>query len=204
MIPNRVVGGIQLGRMIAGETHASVVYFLAMTHDGREAVKIGTSARLKTRLRGVSYTATLADILLLVPGGHDVESAWHHHFRHYRIRPHRELFWMEGSLRDFLAFPSPLPRVASSTALVPYAGPPSLVPTHVMPGQQPSAPPSTMGLSEAVRRGVLRTTRAAANVDRYRAADSFPEPVAKGKRGELLYNTADLSAYDASRRGLGL
>lgn len=195
------VRGIQLGRMLAGESHASVVYFLAMTHDGREAVKIGTSSRLKTRIRSVFYTATLEDILLIVPGGHDVESAWHHHFRHYRIRPHRELFWLEGTLRDFLTFPPPLPRVAASTALVPYAGSPSPVPAHIRPDQQPSALPSVVGLSEAVSRRILRTTRGAANMDRYRAADSFPKPVGKGKRGELLYNATDLAAYDASKRG---
>jgi len=203
MIPGRTARGIQLGRMIAGETHSSVVYFLAMTHDGREAVKIGTSTRLRTRITGVSYTATLEDILLVVPGGHDVESAWHRHFRDYRIRPFRELFWLEGSLRDYLAFPPPRPLVAASTLLVPYAGPPPLVPAHIMPGQQPpDPPPSTMGLSEAVRRRVLRTTHGAAKMDRARDAASFPKPVAKGKRGELLYNAADLFAYDASKRGL--
>ena len=192
---------IHLGRLLAGETHASVVYFLSMPHDGREAVKIGTSKRLKARLTAISYTATLADILLIVPGGHDVESAWHRHFRDYRIQPFRELFWLKGSLRDFLAFPPPLPHVATSTALVPYTGPPSLVPAHVMPGQEPSIPPPTMGLTEAVRRRVLRTTQGAARMDRHRAADNFPKPVAAGKRGELLYNTTDLSAYDASKRG---
>lgn len=207
MTPRSAARGIQLGRLIAGQAHASVVYFLAWTHDGREAVKIGTSKRLKTRITGISYTATLADILLLVPGGHDVESAWHRHFRDYRIRPFRELFWLEGSLRDYLAFPPPLPLVATSTALVPYTGPPAPVPPHVTPGWQPlyplpsDPPPSAIGLSEAARRGVLRTTHAAAKMDRARDAANFPKPVAKGKRGELLYDFTDLSAYYAPKRG---
>jgi hypothetical protein len=189
--------GIQLDRLLAGETHASVVCFLAMTHDGREAVKIGTSSRLKARVAGIRYTATLADVLLIVPGGRDVESAWHHHFRDQRIRPFRELFWLEGGLRDYLTFPPPLPLVVTSTVLVPYTGPLSLASAYITP----VGPPSTMGLTEAVHRRVLRTTCGAARMDRARDTGNFPKPVAEGKRGELLYSTADLAAYDASKRG---
>jgi hypothetical protein len=98
--------GIQFGRIIAGELHAPVVYFIAMTYGGRPAVKIGTSTRLKTRIRSVSYAAELTDVLLLVPGGEDVETALHDRFREYQIPPFAELFWLEGRLRDFVAQPA--------------------------------------------------------------------------------------------------
>src|ERR1035441_6626746 len=105
-----MTGGIQLGRIIAGEAHVPVVYFLAMTYGGRPAVKIGTSTRLKARIRGVSYAAELTDVLLLIPGGEDAETALHDQFREYQIPPFAELFWLEGRLRDFVAQPA-LPKL---------------------------------------------------------------------------------------------
>lgn len=100
--------GIQLGRILAGESHMDVVYFLAMPFRGRDAIKIGTSTRLKARISSVSYAAEFDDVLLLVPGGHDVETMFHDRFSEYRIPPYAELFWREGRLAGFLATAPPV------------------------------------------------------------------------------------------------
>jgi hypothetical protein len=105
--------GIQLGRILAGDAHMDVVYFLAMTFREREAVKIGTSTRLKKRVSSVSYAAEMEDVILLVPGGHDVETLFHNRFREYQIQPFAELFWREGRLGEFLAM---APAVSFATA----------------------------------------------------------------------------------------
>ena len=94
--------GIQFGRIMAGHAHAPVVYFLLLHFsDRRPAVKIGTSAQLKRRIETISYSATLSDVLLLVPGGRDIEAAYHQRFRQYRLRG--ELYRMDGELEAFLA-----------------------------------------------------------------------------------------------------
>lgn len=110
--------GIQLGRILAGETHMDVVYFLAMTYQGREAVKIGTSTRLKKRISSVSYVAEMEDILLLMPGAHDVETSFHNRFREYQIKPYAELFWREGELSAFVAMAPPISFAAAFKARI--------------------------------------------------------------------------------------
>src|ERR1035441_3378994 len=105
--------GIQLGRIVAGDSHPDVVYFLAMTYQGREAVKIGTSTSLKARLRSVSYVAELEDVLLLVPGGRDVEGLFHQRCRECKTPPYAELFWREGQLGACLAAVPPVSPAAA-------------------------------------------------------------------------------------------
>ena len=99
--------GIHLGRILAGDKHPGVVYFLAMTYKGRPAVKIGTSERLLSRISSVSYAATLTDVLLLVPGGEDVEIVLHREFSAYQIDGFQELFWLKGRLKAFLDWSPP-------------------------------------------------------------------------------------------------
>lgn len=94
-----VIGGIELGRIFAGRTHAPVVYF-ARAGDN---VKIGTSTQLKTRLQ--AFYLTLDDVLIVIPGGRDVETACHKRFAESRIAGpgRRELFRLSGKLSIFLA-----------------------------------------------------------------------------------------------------
>jgi hypothetical protein len=87
--------GIELGRMLAGERHSPVVYFVWCAG----AVKIGTTKQLRPRLRALYLR--LSDVILIVPGGHEVERAYHDQLRQYQIQEpgRRELFELEGVLR---------------------------------------------------------------------------------------------------------
>lgn len=86
--------GIELGRMLAGEKHSPVVYFVWCGG----AVKIGTTTQLRSRIR--SLYLRLSDVILIVPGGHEVERAYHEQLREYRIHEpgRRELFALDGVL----------------------------------------------------------------------------------------------------------
>ena len=55
-------GRIELGRILAGENHAPVVYFARIA----DKVKIGTTTNLKQRMR--SFYLDLSDVLVVVPG----------------------------------------------------------------------------------------------------------------------------------------
>jgi hypothetical protein len=72
-------GGIELRRILAGETHAPVVYFARMG----DKVKIGTTTNLKQRMS--SFYKDLSDVLVVVPGGKDVEAAYHKRFASSRV-----------------------------------------------------------------------------------------------------------------------
>ncbi len=197
------VAGIQLGRMLAGQLHASVVYFLATTYRHREAVKIGTSTRLKTRITGVSYSATLTDVLLLLPGGRDVETACHDRFRKYQVPSFRELFWRQGHLRDFLAQePSPIQRRPLSPC-----GPER----ESLPEPEPPSLDAPMSLLAIVRAGLVPdVTKRALEMDRHRSDRGllpdgllFPEPVgiAEGGRQTELFVPFAVVEFNEARRG---
>jgi hypothetical protein len=87
-----------LYRLLAGQRHAPVVYFARMGDN----VKIGTSMNLKGRMRG--FYLTLDDVLAIVPGGEDVEDAYHERFAASRIQDddRRELFRLDERLSYFL------------------------------------------------------------------------------------------------------
>ena len=91
--------GIELGRIFAGRTHAPVVYFARVGDN----VKIGTSTNLRGRMQ-LLYLL-MEDVLAVVPGGRDVEAAYHKQFAEYRVQGpgRRELFRINGKLRLFLA-----------------------------------------------------------------------------------------------------
>jgi hypothetical protein len=91
-------GGVELARILAGENHLPVVYFVRMGDN----VKIGTSTSLKARLRG--FYLSFEDVLMLVPGGEDVEDAFHKRFADSQITGdgRAELFRLDDSLMFFL------------------------------------------------------------------------------------------------------
>ena len=93
-------------RLLAGQRHAPVVYFARMGDN----VKIGTSTNLKGRMRG--FYLTLDDVLAIVPGGEDVEDAYHERFAESRIQDddRRELFRLDARLSAFLGLSQPPPR----------------------------------------------------------------------------------------------
>lgn len=90
--------GVELGRILAGKTHAPVVYFARVGDN----VKIGTTTNLKGRMQ--SLYLSLEDVLVVVPGGKDVEAAYHKQFAEIRVQGpgRRELFRRGGQLQRFL------------------------------------------------------------------------------------------------------
>jgi hypothetical protein len=90
--------GIELSRILAGDSHLPVVYFVKMGDN----VKIGTSTSLKARLR--SFYLSFDDVLLLLPGGEDVEDACHKRFAAAQVTDddREELFRLDDSLMFFL------------------------------------------------------------------------------------------------------
>lgn len=91
-------GVIELSRILSGQSHAPVVYFARMGDN----VKIGTTTNLKNRMQ--SFYLSLGDVLAVVPGGEDVEDAFHQQFAASRVEGdgRRELFRIDGRLRRFL------------------------------------------------------------------------------------------------------
>jgi hypothetical protein len=90
---------VNVDRLLAAKSHDPVVYFVRV---GRH-VKIGTSTNLRGRMQ--SLYLGLDDVLAVVPGGKDLEGAYHRHFAASRIeRDGRvELFGLNLRLRCFLA-----------------------------------------------------------------------------------------------------
>ena len=93
------LGGVELSRILTGREHAPVVYFARLGDN----VKIGTSTNLKGRMR--SFYLSLEDVLLVVPGGADVEDAYHKQFASSQVNGdgRRELFRLSGELLRFLS-----------------------------------------------------------------------------------------------------
>jgi hypothetical protein len=91
-------GSIELGRILAGGNHAPVVYFARIA----DKVKIGTTTNLKRRMR--SMYLELSDVLVVIPGGKDVEAAFHKRFGSSRIDEdgRQELFRIDHRLAFFL------------------------------------------------------------------------------------------------------
>jgi hypothetical protein len=91
---------IQLSRMLMGRHHAPVVYFARIGSN----VKIGTTENLKQRMD--SLYVPLENVLAVVPGGKEEEDAYHERFEACRVHAgsRRELFRIEGHLKDFLRF----------------------------------------------------------------------------------------------------
>jgi hypothetical protein len=172
-------GGIQLGRILAGDAHAPVVYFLSLHFQNQRAVKIGTSARLRKRIGCISYGATLRDILLLVPGDRDTETAYHRRFRRYQIQG--EVFRLEGALRAFIAGPAVRPVSANEAP--------------------PPPPPAIQGvtLREALDAGVFGSGGYEA-IRKYIQRMEDP-PIVTGIRGSArVYAPGDLTRVAADRR----
>ena len=67
-------GVVELSRILAGQPHTPVVYFARMG----EYVKIGTSTNLRKRMS--SLYIPMEDVLAVVPGGKEVEDAYHERF----------------------------------------------------------------------------------------------------------------------------
>lgn len=164
---------IELSRIVTGRPHAPVVYFVRI---GRN-VKIGTTRNLMPRMRGLYLS--LEQVLVIVPGGRDVEAAYHERFAANRIEgeDRRELFRFDGQLRLFL------------------------VAQHQRPPSTPDSP-GLMTLRQACEEGVLRI----GSVDPLGAArkaaqrPGFPEPAGWGEDGRsALYLTAGLAEWQRAR-----
>jgi hypothetical protein len=91
-----VLAGIELGRVVAGQNHAPVVYFVWCAG----ALKIGTTVNLVGRI-GALYLRVV-DVIMIVPGGREIERTYHERFRNYRLREpgRRELFDLESVLKE--------------------------------------------------------------------------------------------------------
>jgi hypothetical protein len=106
-------GRIELGRVLADESHAPVVYFARMG----DKVKIGTTTNLKRRMRDMYLD--LSDVLVVVPGGKDVEAAYHKRFGSSRVDEdgRQELFRIDHRLAFFLGLWRQSPRPAKRPGL---------------------------------------------------------------------------------------
>jgi hypothetical protein len=164
--------GIDLARIIAGLPHSPLVYFLRTGN----MVKIGTSTRLLTRVNDLSLS--LADVTLVVPGGEDVERAYHARFARQRVRDRREWFWISGPLLTFLSDHKPVERA-----------PKRVVP--ILPE------PESVGLRDACSSGILAVSIESARAARKRDP-GFPAPVGR-YQSELLYRPAELAAWERNR-----
>lgn len=179
------VYGIELGRILAGQTHSPVVYFVRF---GDGMVKIGTSRRLRKRL--ASLCLRLDQALLIVPGGFEAEAAYHDRFRAYRI-PGGEIFVRTGELAEFLSQPpqpskNPSPDQGVETVSLAPA-PPVEIGTEIGP----------VSLRAAVAERIIEGTHAAVKMWRWRDPQ-FPEPVAH--RGQTaLYDRDELRDWQQVR-----
>lgn len=155
--------GVDLARIVSGLPHSPVVYFLRTGG----MVKIGTSTRLLSRVNDLSLS--LSDVVLVVPGGEDVETAYHERFARQRVHYKREWFWVRGPLLAFLEQHQPPKRPARITRIVPATRPDS----------------RGIGLREACGSGLLTVSIESARVARKRDP-GFPDPIGRDQT-EFLY-----------------
>lgn len=104
----------ELDRILAGVSHAPVVYFIRIG----QHVKIGTSTNLRGRTR--SFYLSLDDVLAVVPGGKPVEDLFHERFAGSRIAgdDRAEVFEVDFRMRLYLAgCRCSWPQVAQSVAV---------------------------------------------------------------------------------------
>jgi len=188
--------GVELGRIIAGQGHAPVVYFARI---GAEHVKIGTTTNLAARMQ--TFYLGLRDVLLIVPGGHVVESGYHSRFRALGVGgSRRELFRFAGDLEVFLTNPASrdlaeyLTRRNDREPEVRVAGPVELALTSPLP-----LPLNCVTILESAAAGMLprawtkpggafRTAKSRAK------KDGIPVPDVKGTRGTRALYDADALA----------
>jgi hypothetical protein len=87
-----------LSAVTEGRRHMPVVYFAAVGG----YVKIGTTRNIRSRME--HFYLGLEDVLAVVPGGRDLEAAYHDRFRHSRFDGdgRAELFYFDRDLRFFL------------------------------------------------------------------------------------------------------
>lgn len=142
---------IELARVLAGKSHAPLVYFLRIG----DRVKIGTSTNLAVRVNSLSVSLT--DVTHVVPGGVETERALHARWEKYRVHENREWFHVRGSLAAFLR-PEVLRQVkrrpASPRVPRPRPGPRPGPPVKVQPPQTPSG----YTLAGAAREGIVPMT----------------------------------------------
>jgi hypothetical protein len=162
--------GVELGSIFAGRMHAPVVYFVLVGAN----VKIGTSTNLRGRMQALYLR--MEDVLVVIPGGRDVEAAYHKQFAVYRIPGpgRRELFRIDGKLRLFLAPWRP----ATLDPAVPEQGNPLLT------------------LRAACEDGVLRCSLDAARKAHQRPG--FPG-VAGWDGSSALYRWTDLAEWECGK-----
>ncbi len=86
--------GIGLSRMLGGGKHDPIVYFIRHS----DTVKIGTTTCLMNRLGNLSLP--LRAVIMVTPGGRDVEDAYHVRFSAQLI--YGEWFSFSGELAEFL------------------------------------------------------------------------------------------------------
>ena len=193
-----VSAGVELSRIISGESHSPVVYFARM---GIDHIKIGTSANLTARMQ--AFYLGLRDVLLIVPGGHAVEARYHSRFAALGVGGRRrELFRFAGDLKVFLTSATsrdlavfharrndPEPELAAPELPV-IAGRPLTLP-----------PPNWVTIRESAAAGMLPRTwtkpGGAFRTAKHRAAkEGIPVPPVRGKKGsEAMYDAVELADF---------
>jgi T5orf172 domain len=178
-------GIIELHRILAGQSHAPVVYFARVG----EYIKIGTTTNLKSRMR--SIYVPLEDVLALIPGGREVERVYHEKFAVSRVADdsRRELFRVDWRLRSFLGLDRPdreEPPVISDSR-----GEPITLAEAVDGGYAPGATVPA-----------LRQDRYLSDKDQLPDGLKFPEPVAEVRNGQAeRFWSAEIAAFNEARRG---
>ena len=163
-------GGVELSRILAGKKHAPVVYFARIG----DYVKIGTTTNLAGRMR--TFYLSLEDVLVVIPGGADVEAAYHKRFSGSRhpAEDRRELFHIDGQLSLFLE---------------------ALRSSSVQAGQGPETP-LMVTLRKACAQEILKCSLDAARKAAQRAG--FPE-VSGWDGPAALYFSADLEEWESGK-----
>lgn len=99
---------VPLGAILAGQAHAPVVYFAQVSG----GVKIGWTENLARRMQELYIP--VAGVLAVVPGGRDVEDAFHERFAAWQVNDgRREVFNIEHLLAPALRTPARPARPAS-------------------------------------------------------------------------------------------
>ncbi|MFE2639500.1 GIY-YIG nuclease family protein [Streptomyces scopuliridis] len=90
------MSGISVTALVGGSSHKPVVYFAQLG----DYVKIGTTTNLKRRMSALALQVEW--VVLVMPGGKEVEAEFHAKFAPQRHSPNREWFRLAGELRHFL------------------------------------------------------------------------------------------------------